>query len=606
MATTTDDKTTLSDKLRLDKLLPIVGVIQNYPPKLIRTELIVAVTILAMLIPSSIAYANLAGVVPVAGLYAALAAMILYATFASSRHLIVGPEGTAALMVATIIAPLAHGDATRYAALAALLAILVGVIYFIAGLAKFGFIADFLSKPILVGYVAGTALIMIASQLGKMFGITIESDKFFAQIWELLTHLDDTHTLTFAIGVACIAILLIIRRFTPKLPGPLVVLVGATLVSALFNLSERGVSVIGAIPTGLPQFQFPFGALPNVFDLVLPAGALFLVTFADSILTGRIYATKNGYHLNTNQELYALGAANLGAGLFQGFPISSSGSRTALNDSMKGKTQVIQMICAGLLIIFLLFFTWLLADLPNVALGAIIIVAATGLIDVKSLVTLYKWRRIEFFVAMTTLVGVLTVGILQGVIIAVVFSLLDLIGRISRPHGSVLGPTQGIDGYQEIDANGSRLAAPGLIIYRFEAPMFFANAQYFLDETRRLIDAVPDLKCFILDEQAITTMDVTAVETLSQFHSNLKSKGITLEIARENSNVRKMMQNTHLEEEIGSENFYPNVRTAVQAYLNRAGLHKQAKDMLRPVSLDQMEDSPLPDLSGDSTATEEV
>jgi SulP family sulfate permease len=481
----------------------------------------------------------------------------------------------------------------------------VGVVYFIAGLAKFGFIADFLSKPILVGYVAGTALIMIASQLGKMFGIDIESDKFFAQIWELLTHLDDTHTLTFAIGVACIAILLMIRRFMPKLPGPLVVVVGATLVSALFNLSERGVSVIGTIPSGLPQLQFPFGALPNVFDLILPAGALFLVTFADSILTGRIYATRNGYSLNTNQELYALGAANLGAGLFQGFPISSSGSRTALNDSMKGKTQLIQLMCAGFLIVFLLFFTWLLADLPNVALGAIIIVAAIGLIDVKSLVTLYKWRRIEFFVAITTLIGVLTVGILQGVIIAVVFSLLDLISRISRPHGSVLGPTQGIDGYQEIDAKGSSMAAPGLIIYRFEAPMFFANAQFFLDETSRLIDATPDLKCFILDEQAITTMDVTAVETLSQFHSNLKSKGITLEIARENSNVRKMMQNTHLEEEIGSENFYPTVRTAVQAYLQRAGLHKHAKGILEPISLDQMEDSPPPDLSGESTGTDE-
>ena len=354
-----------------------------------------AVTVFAVLVPSAMAYGDLAGVTPVAGLYVALGAMVMYALFGSSKQVIMGPEATAAIMTASAVAPLAGGDAARYAALAALLALLVGVVSLLARVAKLGFITDLLSKPVLVGYIFGATLIVIGSQLGKMFGITLESDKFFQQVVELITRLDETHLLTFAIGAVCMVVLLIIRRVNRKLPGPLIVVVVAIIASALLGWEAQGVKVVGPVPAGLPQVVVPAFTASDVLALLPAALALMILIYADEILTSRVFASKHGQKVDANQEFVGLGAANIAAGFLTGFPAALSASRTTVNDQMGGKTQWVGLIAAALVVIFLLFLTPLLAPLPTATLGAIIIVASLGLIDIAAFRFLRQVRRVR-------------------------------------------------------------------------------------------------------------------------------------------------------------------------------------------------------------------
>ena len=351
---------------------------------LIRTDFMVAVTVFAVLVPSAMAYGELAGVDPVAGLYVALGAMVMYALFGSSLQVVMGPEATSAIITAAAVAPLAGGDPARYAALAAMTAILVGVISILASIAKLGFITDFLSKPILVGYILGATLIVIGSQLGKMFGISLESDEFFRQVAELISRLDETHILTFVIGVVCITALLLIRKINRAIPGPLIVVVGAILASVFFDLESLGVKVVGPVTPGLPSISIPIVSLQDIITLLPAALALTVLIYADEILTARVFANKHGQKINSNQEFMAIGMANIGAGILSGFPAALSASRTAVSDQMGGKSQWVGLIAAVLTIIFLLFLTPILAPLPTVALGAIIIVASIGLIDIPA------------------------------------------------------------------------------------------------------------------------------------------------------------------------------------------------------------------------------
>ena len=337
-------------------------------PGLLRTELGVAVSVFAVIVPSAMAYGDLAGVTPVAGLYVALGAMVMYALFGTSKQLVMGPEATTAIMTAAAIAPLAGGDPVRYAALAALAAILVGVLALLARVARLGFITDFLSKPILVGYIFGTTLIVIGSQLGKMFGIKLESDQFFRQIVELISRLDETHLLTFAIGVVCMAALLIMRRVNRALPGALFVVVAAIVLSAVFDLQAQGVAIVGAVPAGLPRLTIPAVSVQDIFTLLPAALALTILIYADEVLTARVFAARHGQKIDANQEFIAIGMANIGAGLLTGFPAATSGSRTAVADQMGGKSQWVGLIAAALTIVFLLFFTPLLEPLPNAVL----------------------------------------------------------------------------------------------------------------------------------------------------------------------------------------------------------------------------------------------
>ena len=420
------------------RFIPGVTLFKGISSTLLRTEFVVAITLFAVLVPSAMAYGDLAGVTPVAGLYVALGAMVMYALFGTSRQVSMGPEATSAILTAAAVAPLAGGDPLRYAALAAMTAILVGVMALLARLARLGFITDFLSKPILVGYILGATLIVIGSQLGKMFGISLESDKFFQQVAELISRLDEAHLLTVAIGVVCMAALLIMRRVNRKIPGPLIVVVLAIIASAVFDLQAKGVKVVGEVPAGLPSLAIPAVSLQDIFALLPAALALTVLIYADEILTARVFATKHGQKMDANQEFAAIGMANIGAGFLTGFPAALSASRTAVSDQMGGKTQWVGLMAAALTIIFLLFLTPLLAPLPTVALGAIIIVASLGLIDIAAFRFLRKVRRFEFWLAVVTAFGVLTVGVLQGILVAVILSLINVIYHISRPHDALL------------------------------------------------------------------------------------------------------------------------------------------------------------------------
>ena len=556
------------------RFIPGLALFRGANPALLRTEFVVAITVFAVLVPSAMAYGDLAGVTPVAGLYVALGAMVMYALFGTSKQVVMGPEATTAIMTAAAVAPLAGGDVARYAALAALTALLVGVLALLARVARLGFITDFLSKPILVGYIFGVTLIVIGSQLGKMFGIKLESDQFFQQVLELISRLDEAHLLTVVIGVVCMAALLIMRRVNPKLPGPLIVVVATIVLSAVLDWQAKGVAIVGAVPAGLPSLAVPAVGLQDIFALLPAALALTILIYADEILTARVFSAKHGQKLDANQEFVAIGMANIGAGFLTGFPAALSASRTAVSDQMGGRSQWVGLFAAALTIIFLLFLTPLLAPLPTVALGAIIIVASLGLIDLAAFRFLRRVRRAEFWLAVVTALGVLTLGVLQGILAAVVLSLVNVIYHISRPHDALLDELDARGGtvYRGLTDEETALTEPGLIVYRFDAPLVFANAAFFTERLEELVlSAGAGLKCVILDAEAISDFDSTAAEALETLDVDLERLGVELWIARANAPLRQLLGVTGLTERLGEDKIYISVRAAVTAYRERFG-----------------------------------
>lgn len=553
----------------ITRFIPGLALFQDVDSTLLRSELIVAVTVFAVLVPSAMAYGDLAGVTPVAGLYVALGAMVMYALFGTSRQVVMGPEATSAIMTAAAVAPLAGGDPARYAALAAMLAILVGILALMARFARLGFITDFLSKPVLVGYIFGATLIVIGSQLGKMFGISLESDQFFRQVIELITRLDEANRLTVVIGIVCMAALLLMRRVNRALPGPLIVVVVTIILSTVLDWQSKGVAIVGEVPAGLPQLTIPLVSVHDIFSLLPAALALTILIYADEILTARVFATKHSQKMDANQEFVGIGVSNIASGFLTGFPAALSASRTAVSDQMGGKTQWVGLFAALLTIIFLLFLTPLLAPLPTVALGAIIIVASLGLIDIGAFRFLRQVRSTEFWLAVVTAFGVLTVGVLQGILVAVMFSLINIIYHISRPHDALLDDVDASGGtvYRSVTDKKTVLTEPGLIVYRFDAPLVFANAAFFTERLEELVaNAGAELKCIVLDAEAISDFDSTAAEALENLDADLERRGIELWVARANEPLRNLLQATGLTTRIGKENIYPSVRAAVIAY----------------------------------------
>ncbi len=549
--------------------MPGIALFQEISPALLRTELAAAGTVFAILVPSAMAYGDLAGVNPVQGLYVALAAMVMYALFGTSRQLIMGPEATTAIVTATAIAPLAGGDPAHYAALAAMAAILAGLFAFLARISKLGFITDFLSKPILVGYIFGTALIVIGSQLGKMFGISIQSDDFFRQVLELLNRLDEANWLTLFIGVVCMTTLVWIRRVNRTFPGPLLLVAVSILVSTGFGLAARGVAVVGTVPAGLPHLEVPNVTWRDVYSLLPAALALTVLIYADEVLTGRVFAAKHGQKINSNQELVAIGMVNIGAGLLMGFPAATSSSRTAVADQMGGKTQWVGLLAAALTIVFLLFFTPLLAPLPSVVLGAIIIIASVALLDVAEFRYLLRVRTSEFWLAVATCLGVLTLGVIQGILIALMLSMITVIYHISRPHDALLVEADESGGtfFRDIGKKDTGLVEAGLIVYRFDSPLVFANAVYFVTRLEDLVaNAGESLKCVIFDAEAVSDFDSTAAEALQNLVADLERINVEFWIARPNGQLLELLALTGLMNRLGKESVFPSVHAAVEAY----------------------------------------
>ena len=549
----------------LTRLLPGARVLATYQRRWLRGDLLAGLTVAAYLVPQVMAYGSLAGLTPVAGLWAAIPAMLAYAFLGSSRQLSVGPESTTAVMTAVVIGPLAAGDPARYAMLAAALAVAVGLLCLLAWATRLGFVADLLSRPILVGYLAGVALIMIVSQLTKLTGAPTEGDSFFGQLISFARHLSQIQLGTVIFAAIVLTFLFLLPSRLPAAPAPLLAVVLATVAVVVFHLQQHGLKVVGPVPAGLPRPEIPH--LHDLRSVLLPAVGVLLVGFTDNVLTARSFAARNGETIDATQELLALGVANIGAGGLHGFPVSSSGSRTALGASTGSRTQVYSLTALALLLAVLLFLGPALARLPIAALGAIVVYAAVQLIDIREFRRLGRFRRSELLLALGTLAGVLALDILYGILLAVVLSVADLLARSARPHDAVQGLVPGLAGMHDIDDYPQARTIPGLVIYRYDSPLFFANAENFRRRALGAVDAQREpVAWFVLNTEANVEVDITALDAVEEVRKELTRRGIVFALARVKRDLLDDLEAYGLAEAVGPDRIFPTMPTVVAAY----------------------------------------
>ena len=552
--------------------LPGLAGLCGYPRTALRGDVVAGVSVAAYLIPQTLAYAALAGLSPVVGLWAALPPLLVYALLGSSRQLSVGPESTTAVMTAAILGPLVFGDPGRHAAYAATLALLVGVICMLAGLLRLGFISSLLSGPVLVGYLTGIALVMIVGQLDRITGVPAAGDTVIEQARSLLTGIDHVHWPTLALSTAVLVLIFGLQRFCPRLPGPLIGVLGAALLVALFTLGRYGIDVVGAVPSGLPRFGLPDRSLPVLQDLVVPALGIVVVAFSDDVLTARAFAARTADDIDSNAELRALGVCNIAVGLTHGFPVSSSGSRTALGAAAGSRTQVFSLVAFATVGCVVSLGGSVISAIPSAALGALIIYAAMKLVDVGEFRRLARFRRSELVLAVATVVAVSLLGVLYGVLAAVTLSILDLLRRLSRAHDSIQGFVPGIAGMHDVDDYPDATVLSGLLVYRYDAPLCFANAEDF---RRRALAAVADspqpVRWFVLNAEANVEVDLTALDALERLRSELSSRGIVFAMARVKQDLRDALESAGLLARIGADRIFMTLPTAVAAYQDAVG-----------------------------------
>jgi SulP family sulfate permease len=555
-----------NSRVALGRWAPGLWLFRNYRREWLRADLVAGVSVCVVMIPSVIAYAGLMGLSPQHGLYAALVPLLIYPLFGSSRQVIVGPDIAISLLIASAISPLAAGDADRAAALAATVAVLSGLLLLLGARAKIGAVADFLSKPVLVGYMTGAALILVASQLDKLFGVSLEHNDFFPRLGELAGKLDQTHRPTFLFGLGLLAALMGLHRFARKIPAALAVCVLSIGASIALRLENHGFKVVGLFPRGLPGFAFPTADWRDVHTLLPAAIGIALLTYTEGILLARAFAAKNQYEVNPNQELAALGLADVCAGVFQGFSVTGSQARTTINDSAGAKTQLASLVAAVTLGFFLLFLTPLIARMPEVALAAILIYGGFTLVEFDVMKRIYRFYPRSGMLAALTTLGVLAVGVVPGIMVGVALSLLGLINRISHPPDAVLHEVPG-HGFHDLGNGASSETVPGLIAYRFYGALLFSNAGHFVERVRQLIPASPDpIRWLVVDAQAITDIDVTAAEALQSLHKELDGQGISLKVVHANRPFRETLERIGLAREISQEGFFPSVHECVQAF----------------------------------------
>ncbi len=548
------------------RTFPVTRHMPGYPRRSLRRDLVAGVTVAALAIPSAMAYAEIAGLEPIHGLYGLLLPAVAYMVFGSSRQVIVGPEGALAVLVATAVAPVAD-DAEHYAAAAALLAVMVAATFVVARLLRLGWVADYFSRAVLVGYIHGIAVVLIVGQLGKILGLSIDADDALPQVAEVVDELGDAHGLTAVIGLVSLAVLVVLRWRAPRIPAALVVVVGGIAVSAAAGLDDRGLAVIGDIPSGLPTLAWPSLPPADVVALVPAAIGIFLVSFADGILTARSFAGKNGQRVDADQELVAFAAADLSAGVSQGFPVGASGSRTAVNDQMGGRTQVVGSIAALVVAVVLLFLTAPVELLPTACLGAVIVGAAVGLIEPALWRALALAGRSQVVVAGVAAVGVVVLGVLPALVLAVLLSIVETVTRSAQPHDAVLGWVDRLGRYADVSVHRGARTTPGIVVYRLDDRLFFANARYVQARVAEAIaGAATPAHHLVFDAEAVSGIDATGVQAVEELHSSLRRDGIGLAVARLKQPVREVFDATGLTATIGREHFHPTVRSAVDAH----------------------------------------
>ena len=556
-------------RTRGDRVLHGYSTIRSYQRDWLRGDVVAGVTVAAYAVPQVMAYAELAGLPAVVGLYAILVPLVVYAVLGSSRQLSVGPESTTALLTATAVGPLAAGDPARYAALAATLALLVGGYCVTAWVLRLGFVADLLSRPVLVGYLTGVAVTMIVGQLGSVTGVEAEGSSVSQLVASFAQNLSTLDVTTTALSTTTLLLLLGVHRWRPRWPGPLLVVLLASAMVALLGWTDT-VAVVGAIPFGLPEVAVPSVTTSDVGLLALPALGLMIVGYTDNVLTARSFAGRRWEEVDANTELLALGTSNLGVGLTQGFPVSSSGSRTALGSASGSQTQVYSLVMLASIVLTLVAFRPVLEYFPLAALGALVVYAALQLVDTAAFGALWRFRATELALAVSTTVAVLVLDILTGVLVAVGLSVLELLYRVARPHDAVEGIVPGLAGMHDVDDYPEAQTIPGLVVYRYDSPLFFANAADFQRRALAAVEQVEQtqgpVRWLLLNVESNVEVDSTAVATLEELRRRLESRGIVLALARVKQDLADQLLRAGFLQRIGSDRVFPTLPTALEGY----------------------------------------
>ncbi len=558
---------TAQQRTRGAGLLPGLTVLRGYERAWLRGDVLGGVTVTAYLIPQVMAYSAIAGLPPATGLRASLAPLLVYALLGSSRLLSVGPESTTALMTASAVGAMTAGDPERYAAAAAALALVVGVLCLLGRLARLGFLADLLSRPVLVGYMAGIAALMVVSQLGKLTGVRVEGDTPLAESAFVLGHLGQVQLPTLTVAVAVTAALLVAQRLRPRWPNPLLAMLLAAFVVWVFGLREHGVATVGSIPRGMPLPGLPGVDLHVMLELVVPAIGVAIVGYSDNVLTARAFAAKRHERIDADQEFLALGIANLATGLTHGFPVSSSASRTVIGDAMGARTQVYSLVTLAGVVVSMVALGPVLAAFPVAALGGVVAYAAWRLVDVAEIRRILRFRRGEALVTAATTSGVLLLGVLPGIGVAVGLSILQVLARVARPHDGILGYAAGVAGMHDVDDYPGAVMVQGLVVYRYDSPLFFANAEDFRRRALAAVDEAPwPVEWFLLNMEANIEVDLTALDALEDLRSELAARGIVVALARVKKELRDDLDAAGFAARVGPGRVYMTLPTAVAAY----------------------------------------
>jgi high affinity sulfate transporter 1 len=563
------------DGMSMFRWVPGLQAVSTYRRQWLVKDIVAGVVLTTLLVPQGMAYAELAGLPPITGLYTSILCLLGYAVFGPSRILVLGPDSSLGPMIAATILPLiaAKGDPKRAVALASLLAIMVAAIMIVAGVAKLGFIADLISKPTMIGYLNGLALTILVGQLPKLFGFKVDAEGLIGEFIAFVKGLANGEAVAAAaaVGIAGIVVILVLGRWLPKVPAVLVMVVLAIASTSVFSLADHGVSLVGVLPKGFPPLTIPHVRLSDLGPLFAGALGIVLVSLADTISTASAFAARTGQEIHGSGEMIGIGAANLAAGFFQGFPVSTSGSRTAVAERAGAKTQLTGVVGAALIILMIVLVPGLFRNLPQPALAAVVITASLSLADIPGTVRLWRQRRVEFLLSVAAFLGVALLGVLPGIAIAVGLSILNVFRRAWWPYDTALGRVEGLEGYHDVHSYPSAQQLPGLVIYRFDAPLFFANAKTFRDEVRRMARADPPPTWIVIAAEPMTDVDTTASDVLEDLDEALNAQGISLVFAELKDPVRRKIERYGLTRTINPRHFFPTVESAVAAYREQTG-----------------------------------
>jgi high affinity sulfate transporter 1 len=551
--------------------MPGLQTLRSYEAAWLRHDIVAGLVLATMLVPVGIAYAVASGVPGIYGLYATIVPLLAYALFGPSRILVLGPDSALAAVILAVVVQQSGGDPMRAIALASMMAVVSGLVCILAGLARLGFITELLSKPIRYGYMNGIALAVLISQLPKLFGFSIENAGPLHDLWSIVTSVFEgrTNWTAFGVGTGTLAVILLLKG-SKLLPGILIAVIAATLVVGMLNLDDRAnVAVLGSLPQGLPAFAIPWITYADIGPVLFGGLAVALVSFADTSVLSRVYAARTHTHVDPNQEMVGLGAANLAAGFFQGFAISSSSSRTPVAEAAGSKTQLTGVIGALAVALLLVVAPDLLENLPNSALAAVVIAAAIGLFEFADLRRIWRIQRWEFWLSIVCTVGVAVLGAIAGIGLAILIAVIEFLWDGWRPHSAVLGRVEGVKGYHDIMRYPDARLIPGLVLFRWDAPLFFANAELFRD---RVLDAVNDaptpVRWLVVAAEPVTSVDVTAADMLAELDETLHEAGIELCFAEMKDPVKDKLKRFGLFARLGEETFFPTVGSAVSSYLD--------------------------------------